>query len=85
VHGFLIQPRTSSSMDVEDSRIEWNEAQAPFYRVATIHIPAQVFDTPAQSEFCENFHSLPGMQCLSTSRSVSPIGCARSFMTISVA
>jgi hypothetical protein len=61
---FLIQPRTSSSMDVEDSRIEWNEAQAPFYRVATIHIPAQVFDTPAQSEFCENlsftpWHALP--------------------------
>jgi len=61
---FLIQPRTSSSMDVEDSRTEWKEAQAPFYRVATIHIPAQVFDTPAQNQFCENlsftpWHALP--------------------------
>jgi len=51
-------------MDVEDSRTEWKEAQAPFYRVATIHIPAQVFDTPAQSQFCENlsftpWHALP--------------------------
>jgi hypothetical protein len=61
---FLIQPRTSSSMDVEDSRTEWKEAQAPFYRVATIHIPAQVFDTPVQNQFCENlsftpWHALP--------------------------
>lgn len=61
---FLIQPRTSSGMDVEDSRTEWKEAQAPFYRVATIHIPAQVFDTPAQNQFCENlsftpWHALP--------------------------
>jgi hypothetical protein len=40
-------------MDVEDSRIEWKEAQALFYKVATIRIPRQVFDTPEQNEFCE--------------------------------
>jgi len=61
---FLVQPRTSSSMDVEDSRIEWKEAQAPFYPVATIRIPRQVFDTPEQDVFCENlsfspWHALP--------------------------
>jgi Catalase len=61
---FLIQPRTSNSMDVEDSRIEWKEAQAPFYPVATIRIPQQVFDTPEQNAFCENlsftpWHALP--------------------------
>jgi hypothetical protein len=60
----LVQPRTSSSMDVEDSRIEWKEAQAPFYPVATIRIPRQVFDTPEQNTFCENlsftpWHALP--------------------------
>jgi hypothetical protein len=60
----LVQPRTSSSMDVEDSRIEWKEAQAPFYPVATILIPRQVFDTPEQNAFCENlsftpWHALP--------------------------
>jgi Catalase len=60
----LVQPRTSSSMDVEDSRIEWKEAQAPFYPVATIRIPRQVFDTPEQNAFCENlsftpWHALP--------------------------
>lgn len=61
---FLVQPRTSSSMDVEDSRIEWKEAQAPFYSVATIRIPQQIFDTPEQNAFCENlsftpWHALP--------------------------
>jgi hypothetical protein len=61
---FLVQPRTSERMEVEDSRIEWKEAQAPFYKVATIRIPQQAFDTPAQNEFCENlsfspWHALP--------------------------
>jgi hypothetical protein len=60
----LVQPRTSNDMDVEDSRTEWKEAQAPFYPVATIHVPRQVFDTPEQNEFCENlsftpWHALP--------------------------
>jgi hypothetical protein len=61
---FLVQPRTSNTMDVEDSMTEWKEAQAPFYPVATIRIPQQVFDTPDQNEFCENlsfspWHALP--------------------------
>lgn len=61
---FLVQPRTSATMDVEDSRIEWTETQAPFYKVATIRIPRQVFDTPEQNKFCENlsftpWHALP--------------------------
>jgi hypothetical protein len=61
---FLVQPRTSSSMDVEDSRIEWKEAKAPFYPVATIRILQQTFDTPEQNAFCENlsftpWHALP--------------------------
>lgn len=61
---FMVQPRTSSSMEVEDSMTEWTEAEAPFYPVASIRIPRQVFDTPDQSEFCENlsftpWHSLP--------------------------
>jgi hypothetical protein len=60
----LVQPRTSNSLDVEDSRIEWTEAQAPFYKVATIRIPSQAFDTPRQNAFCENlsftpWHALP--------------------------
>jgi len=61
---FLIQPRTSSQMLVEDSMPEWNEKAAPFYQVATIHIPKQNFDTAEQNKFCENlsftpWHALP--------------------------
>ncbi|MGN2483544.1 catalase family protein [Acinetobacter calcoaceticus] len=61
---FLIQPRTSSKMLVEDSMTEWDEKAAPFYQVATIHIPKQNFDTLEQNKFCENlsftpWHALP--------------------------
>jgi hypothetical protein len=61
---FLVQQRTSETMDVEDSRIEWKETQAPFYTVAVIRMPRQVFDTPEQNEFCESlsftpWHALP--------------------------
>lgn len=61
---FLIQPRTSSKMLVEDSMTEWDEKAAPFYQVATIYIPKQNFDTPEQNKFCENlsftpWHALP--------------------------
>lgn len=56
---FLVQPRTSTSMSVEDSMTEWKEYQAPFYKVATIHIPKQVFDTPEQNKFCENLSFTP--------------------------
>ncbi|MBJ9704106.1 catalase family protein [Acinetobacter calcoaceticus] len=62
--GFLIQPRTSSQMLIEDSMTEWDEKAAPFYQVATIHIPKQNFDTSEQNKFCENlsftpWHALP--------------------------
>lgn len=56
---FLVQPRTSNSMSVEDSMTEWSENQAPFYKLATIHIPQQVFDTPEQNKFCENLSFTP--------------------------
>ena len=60
---FLVQPRIPS-MSVENSKDEWNEADAPFFKVATIKIPKQVFDTSRQNAFCENlsfnpWHSLP--------------------------
>jgi catalase len=61
----MVQPRTSDAMSVEDSRIEWPEAAAPFYKVATITIPPQAFDTPPQNIACEElsyspWHALPG-------------------------
>lgn len=61
---FMLQPRTSNSMPVEDSMTEWKETEAPFYPVARIVIAQQQFDTPAQNELCENlsfspWHALP--------------------------
>ncbi|RJE69046.1 catalase [Acinetobacter sp. JS678] len=56
---FLIQPRTSSKMLVEDAMTEWDEKAAPFYQVATIHIPKQNFNTPEQNQFCENLSFTP--------------------------
>ena len=61
---FLVQPRRNEAMKVEDSKTEWLESEAPFIKVAQVHVPKQVFDTDAQMEFCENlsftpWHSLP--------------------------
>ncbi|ALN62800.1 hypothetical protein GLA29479_1927 [Lysobacter antibioticus] len=61
---FLVQPRTSDSMSVEDSMTAWDEAQAPFFEVASIHIPRQEFDTPERNRLGEDiayspWHSLP--------------------------
>jgi hypothetical protein len=56
---FLAQTRTSDRMDVEDSRIEWKESEAPFYKIASIRIQRQLFDTPEQNSFCENLSFTP--------------------------
>lgn len=61
---FLVQPRTSPDMSVEDSMAEWPEQEAPFHAVATLHIPRQTFDTAEQNAFCEAlsfnpWHALP--------------------------
>jgi hypothetical protein len=61
---FLVQPKTSDSMSVEDSMTEWCETEAPFYEVATIRIPKQNFDIPEQNALGENlsfnpWHALP--------------------------
>jgi hypothetical protein len=61
---FLVQPRTSTALSVEDSMTEWTEKDAPFYKVATIHIPRQTFDTAEQNSSCEAlsfnpWHALP--------------------------
>jgi hypothetical protein len=61
---FRLQPRTLDTQSVEDSMNEWKEQDAPFYEVATIHIPSQTFDTPEQNQFAEDiafspWHALP--------------------------
>jgi catalase len=57
---FMVQLRTQpGAMPVEDPTTIWNESAAPFTSVATITIPKQVFDTPAQNAFCENLSFTP--------------------------
>ena len=62
---FQVQPQTdAASQPIEDPTVLWDENKAPFIDVATIRIPRQTFDTPAQQEFCENlsytpWHALP--------------------------
>ena len=48
---FFIQFQTDAvKMPIEDATVTWT---SPFIKVATIHIPAQVFDTEMQDEFAE--------------------------------
>ncbi len=51
---FLVQPRSSDAMLVEDSRVEWKETDAPFVKVATIAIPQQHFACPERDALAEN-------------------------------
>jgi hypothetical protein len=61
----LVQTQTDAdTMPIEDPSVVWDEGASPFRKVATIRIPAQSFDAPAQQTFCENlsftpWHSLP--------------------------
>lgn len=61
---FLIQTRDTSTpagaaLSVEISTDEWEESMAPFIKVATITIPKQDFDKPAQNKFCEDLSYNP--------------------------
>ncbi len=79
---FLIQPRTSDKLDVEDALDEWEESDAPLYKVATIRIPQQVFDTPEQQKVCENlsytpWHALPEHKPLGGINRLRKVVCER--------
>ncbi len=55
-------------MLVEDAMTEWKENEAPFYQVATIHIPKQSFDTPDRINFVKISLLHRGMLYLSINR-----------------
>lgn len=62
---FLVQLQTDlKKMPVEDPTVRWSERASPFQKVATIEIPAQGFESPAQQKFCEDlsmnpWHAIP--------------------------
>ena len=52
---FLVQKQLPDKyMPIEDPSIEWTEADSPYIQVATINIPSQKFNDPAQQQFCED-------------------------------
>jgi hypothetical protein len=57
---FLVQlQKDAKKMPVEDPTVRWSEKDSPFQQVATIDIPAQSFESPAQQRFCEDLSMNP--------------------------
>lgn len=74
---FLVQLQTDSrSMPVEDPRIRWDERQSPYRKVATLRIPVQQFDTPAQMAFAEQLSYTP-WHCLPEHRPLGGVNRCR--------
>ena len=61
----LVQVQSDAHrMPIENASVRWPEKLSPFVPAATIHIPRQKFDSPAQFEFTKRFkinpwHSMP--------------------------
>ena len=46
---FLVQPQTHPHQTpIEDATVEWREQSAPFFKVATLFIPPQAFESDEQ-------------------------------------
>lgn len=57
---FLVQVQTDPHrMPIEDASVRWPEELSPFVPVATLHIPQQSFDSPAQFAFAHNLSLNP--------------------------
>ncbi len=57
---FMVQIRTHiPDMPIEDPTVDWKEEISPFIPVARITIPRQEFNSPEQTEFCENLSFTP--------------------------
>jgi hypothetical protein len=60
VFDFGVQFQTDpNTMPIEDHSVTWDEAVSPFHKVATLTIPAQVFDTSERREFGDNLSFNP--------------------------
>ncbi len=62
---FLVQVQTDAHhMPIENAAVRWPERMSPFVPVATLRIPKQTFDSPAQFAFAHNlsinpWHAIP--------------------------
>ncbi len=74
---FMVQFQTDpAKMPVEDPMVAWDPSLSPYRKVATVRLPAQTFDTPAQMEFCENL-SFNAWRTLPEHRPLGAINRAR--------
>lgn len=56
----LVQVQTdANTMPIEDATVAWDEGASPWRKVATLVIPRQTFDTPAQRTFGERLSFTP--------------------------
>jgi Dyp-type peroxidase family len=77
VFDFMIQRQAEPArMPIEDPSVAWRERDAPFVKVASLVIPQQDFDTPAQQVFGENLSFNP-WRCLPEHRPLGGISRAR--------
>ena len=82
---FMVQFQTDARRTpIEDPGAAWDETRSPFHPVASVRIPAQSFDNPAQQAFAENISFTP-WHCLPEHRPLGGINRARkvAYKTIS--
>ncbi|NNC98809.1 MAG: catalase [Gammaproteobacteria bacterium] len=57
---FFIQKQVDAkAMPVENALVAWDQKKSPFIKIGRIEIPAQVFTSEAQKDFCENMSFNP--------------------------
>lgn len=57
---FMVQFQTDPKwMPIENPMVEWDTDLSPYRKVATLTIPVQTFDSPAQMRFCEDLSFNP--------------------------
>jgi len=57
---FMVQLQTDPvRMPIENPMVAWDPRLSPYRKVATLRLPAQTFDSPAQMRFCEDLSYSP--------------------------
>ncbi|MBW8875635.1 MAG: catalase family protein [Acidobacteria bacterium] len=57
---FMVQFQTDPvKMPIENPMVAWDPQLSPYRKVATLRLPVQTFDSPAQMQFCENLSFNP--------------------------
>jgi hypothetical protein len=60
VWDFMVQlQRDPHGMPIENPMAAWNPRRSPYRKVATLRLPRQRFDSPAQMQFCEGLSFNP--------------------------